>query len=148
MNGESAFNNSSHDSSRQVGDQFFISSSPQTRFGCIGEWASGNLQPWKRILDASHIFGSYHLTKLWQVKINRVNLEEFRFFKNFCKTPTSLNLFCSFESKTKLAKAYWTMCRYASQATQKLCHKNIGRCTGSRECTGWWETMILSVQTV
>ena len=33
------------DSSRQVGDQILISGSPQTRFGRIGEWASGNLQP-------------------------------------------------------------------------------------------------------
>ena len=30
----------------QVGDQFLISGSPQTRFGRIGEWATGNLQPW------------------------------------------------------------------------------------------------------
>ena len=35
------------DSSRQVGDQFLISGSPQTTFGRIGEWASGNLQPCK-----------------------------------------------------------------------------------------------------
>ena len=41
------FNNSSHDSSRQVGDQFLISGSPQKNFGRIGKWASGNLQPRK-----------------------------------------------------------------------------------------------------
>ena len=40
------FDNLPLDSSRQVGDQFLISGSPQTRFGRIGEWASGNLQPW------------------------------------------------------------------------------------------------------
>ena len=39
------FNNSPLDSSRQVGDQFLNSGSPQTRFGRIGEWASSNLQP-------------------------------------------------------------------------------------------------------
>ena len=39
------FDNLPLDSSRQVGDQFLISGSPQTRFGRIGEWASGNLQP-------------------------------------------------------------------------------------------------------
>ena len=39
------FNNSSRDSSRTVGDPFLISGSPQTNFGRIGEWASGNLQP-------------------------------------------------------------------------------------------------------
>ena len=33
------------DSSRQVGDQFLISDSPQTTFGRIGEWATSNLQP-------------------------------------------------------------------------------------------------------
>ena len=34
------------DSSRQVGDQFLISGSPQIIFGRIGEWATSNLQPW------------------------------------------------------------------------------------------------------
>ena len=33
------------DFSRQVGDQFLISGSPQTTFGRIGEWATRNLQP-------------------------------------------------------------------------------------------------------
>ena len=36
---------SPQDSSRQEGDQLLISGSPQTTFGRIGEWASGNLQP-------------------------------------------------------------------------------------------------------
>ena len=33
-----------------MGDQFLISGSPQTTFGRIGEWASGNLQPCPVIL--------------------------------------------------------------------------------------------------
>ena len=41
------FDNLPLDPSRQVGDQFLIYGSPQTRFGRIGEWASDNLQPWE-----------------------------------------------------------------------------------------------------
>ena len=41
------FDNLPLDSSRQVGNQFLISDSPQARSGRIGKWASGNLQPCK-----------------------------------------------------------------------------------------------------
>ena len=39
------------DSSRQVGDLHLISGRPHTRFGRIGEWASGNLQPCINFMD-------------------------------------------------------------------------------------------------
>ena len=63
------FDNLPLDSSRQVGDQFLISGSPQTRFCRIGEWASGNLQPWYRSLVSyrTQVFLSFLLYYVYNI---------------------------------------------------------------------------------
>ena len=68
------FNYSSLDASRQVGDQFLISGSPQTTFGRIGEWATCNLQPWLSSFKSARVISLSWVQLLGFIHLSHVKI--------------------------------------------------------------------------